>query len=104
MAITMQRCRACSHAVFPPRPLCPRCHHNEFEPAAAHRGVIAETSLQRGTPPVLYATIHSDIGPTVVAIVVGEGGIAGADIELESPDTQLIGGPIAVVPQPTDKE
>lgn len=104
MAITMQRCTACSRAVFPPRPLCPHCSHAEFEPAAARSGVIGETCMQRGTPPVLYATIHTDIGPTVVAMVVGEGGIPGADIELELPGTQPTGGPIAVVPQPTDKE
>ncbi|MBY6414394.1 hypothetical protein HQ346_22290 [Rhodococcus sp. BP-252] len=101
MTITMQRCTTCAAAVFPPRPLCPHCHNSLFEPATAHRGVIEETSLQRGTPPVLYATIRTDLGPTVVGKVVGEGGIPGAEIDLVAPDTQRTGGPMAVVPQPT---
>jgi uncharacterized OB-fold protein len=104
MGIPMQCCIKCAKAVFPPRSLCPHCHCSVFVPATAYRGVIEETSLQRGTPPVLFASIRTDLGPTVVAKVVGEGGVPGSEIELASLDTQKMGGPIAVIPQPTVKE
>ncbi|MGW6333199.1 zinc ribbon domain-containing protein [Nocardia rhamnosiphila] len=104
MGITMQRCTQCEKAVFPPRSVCPHCHHSVFVPATAYRGVIEETSIQRGTPPVLFASIRTDLGPTVIAEVIGEGGIPGVVIDLASPETQGSGGLIAVIPQPTGKE
>ncbi|MBY4403006.1 hypothetical protein HQO26_16960 [Rhodococcus fascians] len=104
MSITMQRCTTCENAVFPPRSVCPHCHSSVFEPATAHRGLIEETALQRGTPVVMYATIRTDLGPTVVGKVIGDGAVPGADVELTSSDTQRTDGLIAVIPQPTAKE
>lgn len=100
----MQRCTTCENAVFPPRSVCPHCHNSVFEPATAHRGLIEETSLRRGTPVVLYATIRTDLGPTVVGKVIGDGAVPGADVELTSLDTQRTDGLTAVIPQPTAKE
>ena len=111
MSITMQRCTTCENAVFPPRSVCPHCHSSVFEPATAHRGarplhrgLIEETALQRGTPVVMYATIRTDLGPTVVGKVIGDGAVPGADVELTSLDTQRTDGLIAVIPQPTATE
>lgn len=104
MGVTMQRCTQCEKAVFPPRSVCPHCHHSVFIPATAYRGVIEETSLQRGTPPILFASIRTDLGPIVIAEVIGEGGIPGVEIDLTSLETQRSGGLFAVIPQSTVKE
>ncbi|WP_374237907.1 Zn-ribbon domain-containing OB-fold protein [Gordonia sp. 'Campus'] len=104
MGITMQSCTRCGRASFPPRSLCPHCRSGDFEPLTAYRGVIEEISVQRGTPAVTFASIRTDLGPTVVAKVVGEGGVPGSEIDLASPETQTTGGPVAVIPQPSAKE
>ena len=104
MGITMQRCTQCEKAVFPPRGICPHCHHSVFVPVTAYRGVIEETSTQRGTSPILFASIRTDLGPVVIAEVIGEGGIPGVEIDLAAPETERSGGLFAVIPQPTVKE
>lgn len=104
MGITMQCCIRCAKAVFPPRSLCPHCHNSVFVLATAYRGVVEETSLQRGTPPVLFASIRTDLGPVVVAKVIGEGAVPGSEIDLASTETHQTDGPVAVIPQPTVKE
>lgn len=104
MGIEMQRCIDCAQAVFPPRSMCPHCHSDVFAPATASRGAIEETTLQSGSPPILFGSIRTDLGPIVVAEIVGEGGAPGTEITLVSTNKRQTGGLIAVVPQPSIKE
>lgn len=104
MGITMQCCVKCAKSAFPPRSLCPHCHGSAFVPVTAYRGVIEETSLQRGTPGTLYASIRTDLGPIVIARILGDGGVPGTEVELAPATTYRTDGLVALIPQPTTKE
>ena len=66
--LRLQRCNACGHAYFPPRPFCPEC---------GSRDVKVETASGRGT---LYSYIINHLGapgmkpPFAVAVVALEEG------------------------------
>jgi len=65
-ALAMQRCAACSHRRFPPRPMCPKCQSFEsrFEPVSG-RGRIYSFVVCH--PPMLPAFL--DRAPLAVVLV-----------------------------------
>jgi uncharacterized OB-fold protein len=77
-SFSVPQCRACAHAIWPPRPVCPRCGGTTFSQRDAGRGVIEETTRNGET---LLASVRTHAGPIVIARLVGDGS-AGADVDL----------------------
>jgi len=75
---TVPACRACGHALWPPRPVCPRCGGTEFAPLPASGGVVEETTLAGETA---LASVRSSAGPVVIARLAAQAA-AGAAVEL----------------------
>ncbi len=78
--LRLQRCSACGTFRHHPRPMCPHCHHLEYEWASASgRGTLYTFTIVHGpTLPVFQqhapynvAVIHLDEGPFIVSNVVG---------------------------------
>ncbi|MGH2851430.1 MAG: zinc ribbon domain-containing protein [Solirubrobacteraceae bacterium] len=75
---TVGVCTACAHALWPPRPVCPRCGSTRFAPRAAARGSVEEvTETGEGA----FASVRTDAGPVVIVRLAGEAA-AGAAVEL----------------------
>ena len=71
-------CTACGHAIWPPRPLCPRCGCTSFEQRAVTTGVIEEWTA--GAEHSL-ASVRTQAGPVAIARLVREAP-AGTTVEL----------------------
>jgi uncharacterized OB-fold protein len=69
MTVFVAVCRACGHALFPSRLLCPRCGGDAWDSVAATDGVVMEaTSMQhRVAAPVHLASVRTDLGVVVLA-------------------------------------
>lgn len=79
--LPMNRCKECGHVSFPPSVLCTTCHACVFETLAATTGVIATITLWSSEGRTLqFAEIKTDLGPTVVALVVGEDAAIGGTV------------------------
>ncbi len=75
--LRLQRCDACAHVYFPPRPFCPKCAHRKVSVfAASGRGklysyVIHHRPVPGFTPPYSIAVVELDEGPRMMTNVVG---------------------------------
>jgi uncharacterized OB-fold protein len=90
-SFSVPQCRACAHAIWPPRPVCPRCSGTTFSQRDAGRGVIEETTRSGET---LLASVRTHAGPIVIARLEG-GASAGAGVDLVE-DFSPRGGAIVI--------
>jgi uncharacterized protein len=70
-------CRACGHAVFPQRLLCPNCGGADWREEAAERGALEELTeavFRTGGEHVTrrLASVRTDQGPVVIARVLDD--------------------------------
>ena len=74
--LRVQRCAACSHTYFPPRPFCPKCAHREVQwVKASGKGklysyVIHHRPMPGYTPPYSIAVVELDEGPRMMTNIV----------------------------------
>lgn len=64
------RCQLCDHAIFPPRPVCPRCGGRAWRSEVARHGTLehATTRVDADTgESVQLAEVRLDLGPLVTA-------------------------------------
>ena len=75
--LRLQRCSACSHVYFPPRPFCPKCAARKVEWfKASGRGrlfsyVIHHRPAPGFTPPYSIAVVELEEGPRMMTNIVG---------------------------------
>jgi uncharacterized OB-fold protein len=74
--LRLQRCSACSHAYFPPRPFCPRCASREVAVfrasgrATLYSYVIHHRPVPGFTPPYSIAVVTLEEGPRMMTNIV----------------------------------
>lgn len=74
--LRLQRCSACSHTYFPPRPFCPQCASREVEVfrasgrATLHSYVIHHRPAPGFTPPYAIAVVELEEGPRMMTNIV----------------------------------
>lgn len=74
--LRLQRCDACAHAYFPPRPFCPKCAHRKVSWfKASGRGslysyVIHHRAVPGFTAPYSIAVVQLDEGPRLMTNIV----------------------------------
>ena len=74
--LRLQRCRACEHAYFPPRPFCPECSSRDVAVfAASGRGtlysyVINHMKSPGFEPPYAIAVVELEEGPRLMANIL----------------------------------
>lgn len=78
--LSLQRCRACGHVFFYPRPVCPRCWSDElaWEDALGTGWIVSFSVIHRplhpafeGEAPIVLAEIALPEGASLLARVVG---------------------------------
>jgi hypothetical protein len=75
--LRLQRCDACSHAYFPPRPFCPKCASRSVSVfRASGRGTLASYVIHHRPmpgfePPYSIALVDLEEGPRMMSNVVG---------------------------------
>ena len=75
--LRLQRCNACAHAYFPPRPFCPKCASREVSWfRASGRGtlyshVIHHRPVPGFTPPYSIAVVELEEGPRLMTNIIG---------------------------------
>jgi uncharacterized OB-fold protein len=76
-ALRLQRCRACGHTYFPPRPFCPKCASAEVEVyTASGKAVLWSYIINHrprpdiGTEPYAVALVKLDEGPLMLTNIV----------------------------------
>ena len=75
--LRLQRCDACAHAYFPPRPFCPKCANRKVSWfKASGRGflysyVIHHRPVPGLTAPYSIAVVQLDEGPRLMTNIVG---------------------------------
>jgi uncharacterized protein len=74
--LRLQRCDACSHVYFPPRPFCPACASRTVSVFAAsgraklHSYVISHRAVPGFTAPYSIAVVELDEGPRMMTNIV----------------------------------
>jgi len=74
--LLVQRCDACSHTYFPPRPFCPKCAHRKVSwVKASGKGklysyVIHHRPMPGFTPPYSIAVVELDEGPRMMTNII----------------------------------
>ena len=74
--LRLQRCRACRHTYFPPRPFCPDCGGRDVQVfKASGRGklfsyVIHHRPVPGFTPPYAIAVVELEEGPRMMTNIV----------------------------------
>jgi uncharacterized OB-fold protein len=74
--LRLQRCEACSHVYFPPRPFCPACASRAVSVfAASGRGVLWSYVIHHRpvpgfTPPYAIAVVQLDEGPRLMTNII----------------------------------
>jgi uncharacterized OB-fold protein len=74
--LRLQRCDACAHVYFPPRPFCPRCAHRRVTVVeASGRGmlysyVIHHRAAPGFEPPYAIAVVELEEGPRMMTNIV----------------------------------
>ena len=74
--LRLQRCDACAHVYFPPRPFCPKCAGRAVSWfAASGRGslysyVIHHRPVPGFTPPYSIAVVQLDEGPRMMTNII----------------------------------
>jgi uncharacterized OB-fold protein len=76
--LRLQRCRACAHTYFPPRPFCPSCASRDVEVyAASGKATLYSYVINQrprpdmGTEPHSIAVVELAEGPRMMTNVVG---------------------------------
>lgn len=106
--IAIAVCEGCGHAIFPPRPICPRCAGTEWGEKIVRRGTVEEVTERRHRTRearrmpvggwndfyrVPIASVRTEAGPVVVAWAP-DGAAPGAEVRLETSS----GAPVARPP------
>jgi uncharacterized protein len=74
--LRLQRCEACNHVYFPPRPFCPACASRQVSAfAASGRGVLWSYVIHHRpvpgfTPPYAIAVVQLDEGPRLMTNII----------------------------------
>ncbi len=74
--LRLQRCAACSHTYFPPRPFCPKCASREVSVfrasgrATLYSYVIHHRPVPGFTPPYAIAVVELEEGPRLMSNIV----------------------------------
>lgn len=75
--LRLQRCTACRHIYFPPRPFCPKCASRKVEGfSASGRAVLWSYVINHrprpdmGTEPYAIAAVKLDEGPVMLTNIV----------------------------------
>ena len=74
--IRLQRCDACKHVYFPPRPFCPACASRNVSVfkasgrATLHSYVIHHRPVPGFTPPYAIAVVQLEEGPRMMTNIV----------------------------------
>jgi uncharacterized OB-fold protein len=75
--LRLQRCDACSHSYFPPRPFCPKCASRKVSwykasgRASLYSYVIHHRPVPGYTPPYSIAVVELAEGPRMMTNIVG---------------------------------
>jgi len=75
--LRLQRCNACDHAYFPPRPFCPECSSRDVAVFAAsgratlHSYVISHMPSPGFEPPFAIAVVELAEGPRMMSNIFG---------------------------------
>ncbi len=75
--LRLQRCDACKHAYFPPRPFCPRCASRKVSVfkasgrATLHSYIIHHRPAPGFTPPYAIAVVELAEGPRMMSNILG---------------------------------
>ena len=75
--LRLQRCDACQHTYFPPRPFCPACASREVSVfrasgrAILHSYVISHRPAPGFVPPYSIAVVELEEGPRMMTNIVG---------------------------------
>lgn len=75
--LRLQRCTACRHAYFPPRPFCPACGDRAVESftatgrATLYSYIISHLPAPGHTPPYAIAVVELQEGPRMMTNIVG---------------------------------
>lgn len=98
--LRLQRCRACAHAYFPPRPFCPSCGDRDVEVfAASGRATLHSYIINHrprpdmGTEPHSIAVVALEEGPRMMTNIVGCA---------QTPEALVLDMPLAVTFAPQD--
>ena len=74
--LRLQRCDACAHVYFPPRPFCPECSGREVSVFAAsgrgtlHSYVINHMKAPGFEPPYTVAVVELEEGPRLMSNIL----------------------------------
>jgi uncharacterized OB-fold protein len=75
--LRLQKCAACSHVYFPPRPFCPKCASRDVSvvrasgKATLYSYVIHHRAVPGFTPPYSIAVVELEEGPRMMTNIVG---------------------------------
>ena len=75
--LRLQKCAACSHVYFPPRPFCPKCASRDVHvmrasgKATLYSYVIHHRAVPGFTPPYSIAVVELEEGPRMMTNIVG---------------------------------
>lgn len=75
--LRLQRCDACAHTYFPPRPFCPACGSRKVSifkasgKATLYSYVIHHRPVPGFTPPYAIAVVELEEGPRMMTNIVG---------------------------------
>jgi uncharacterized protein len=110
--LLLQRCAACSAAVFYPRSVCPACGSTrlEWEPASGSGTLYSYTVARRATHrkladrvPYVIAIVELDEGPRLTSTVVGtdpDDLAIGARLQVDFEDDETVSFPVFRVVAP----
>ena len=74
--LRLQKCTACTHVYFPPRPFCPKCASRDVTVvrasgrASLYSYVIHHRALPGFTPPYSIAVVQLEEGPRMMTNIV----------------------------------
>jgi len=74
--LRLQKCAACSHVYFPPRPFCPKCASRDVSvvrasgKATLYSYVIHHRAVPGFTPPYSIAVVELEEGPRMMTNIV----------------------------------
>ena len=74
--LRLQRCKACDHAYFPPRPFCPECSSRDVTVFAAsgkatlYSYVISHLKSPGFEPPYAIAVVELEEGPRMMSNIL----------------------------------
>ena len=99
--LRLQRCAACSHVYFPPRPFCPQCAARDVQVfrasgrATLYSYVIHHRQVPGFTPPYAIAVVQLEEGPRMMTNII--------DCP-QTPEALVLDMPLEVTFQQLDEE